>query len=281
MNFSNELSTGYSIVKQAIEKQFNKHRKATLARANVEKIAFEAGLEQDDIKGVFSYFNTLGVALFYDDSDIVFNPYWISHGVYTIINYMQNKDLTEIHINDMKKIFKGKNAKQYNIEKCRIVFDFMNKHELAFPTQDNKDILFVPLIVFDKRHSELPEAKQSEEIFAKYIFPTALAEKILQRYVHRNSKYIKQENGNYIAWNRGMYLEMDGTNANAMVEVKESREIKITVWGEKKDEFFNYLHDIFLVLLEELQLFVFGSEQVENIPNQKSYSILIGVGNHG
>ena len=257
-NFTRKLPKKYFNVKQELEKQFKKYRKEILENTDVQKIVSEINLEGGS-KDVLNYLNTLGVALSYDNiPDIVLNPSWISNGIYTIINHMQDKmtkgyGSAKIHKDDLPKIFKRKETGRYGINNCKLLGDLMVKYELAFPVEDEPDTLLVPAVLSANEPSSRPKPDPKEEtLVRKYSFNIMLSESIFPRYIQRNHNHIEytERNGqkDYILWRGGMSLFRDKARATV---TKDDRVIEITVWGENKSDFLRYLHNKLEILLKE------------------------------
>ena len=252
-NFVRKLPALYFDVKKELERQFRELKKETLDEEEVNKIVSELGLK-DGSHYVLDYLNILGVALRYDNiPNIVLNPTWISNGIYTIINHMQNSNLIEMHLDDMPKVFKGKETSRYNADNCNLLYELMVKYELAFQMKNRRNTLLVPAVLPDDEPDDLLSPKDKEETLArKYHFDITLADNVFPRYIQRNHEYIMQsENGDYIVWYSGMLLANDNTNAKI---TKKIRMIEITTWGENRSDLLHKLHNELGELLEEHRL---------------------------
>jgi len=197
------------------------------------------------------YLNTLGVALYYDEfPDVVLNPSWISHGIYTIINYMQNSKIIKIHQDTIPSLFAGKDRRRYGHENCELLCKLMVKYELAFEVKDELNVLLVPAVLGEINPSEMLKPNKDEETLARrYAFEIALSDSIFPRYIQRNHEHIKRRGDkSYIVGRGSISLEKNNTRANI---IKEPRKVEITTWGENKENFLNDLHNMFLELLNE------------------------------
>ena len=252
-NFVRKLPARFFEVKEELERQFRKWKKEILDEEEVGEILLRYGLE-DNNQAALKYFNWLGVALRYDDiPGIVLNPTWISNGIYTIINHMQNNDLIEMHLDDIPMVFKGKGSERYNPDNCELLYNLMVKYELAFEVKSKPSTLLVPAVLQADEPDGLPLPKGGEETRSRKLgFRITFADNIFPRFVQRSHEHIKQDNsGNYVLWLDGMLLEKNKTYARI---TKETREIEITTWGENKDEFINELYENLVELLEEHRL---------------------------
>jgi len=253
-NLTRKYPANYFAIKKEIEHRFRKrifrkYKNEILRKSVVEKIVSGFDLK-DGSKGVKEYLNILGVALSYDNiPDIVLNPSWISNGIYTIINHMQNNRYIAIHKNDMTKVLKDKESWRYNASNSKYIYDLMIKYELAFEMENKRNTLIVPSVLSDKKPYGFTAPNQGEEMLVRrYGFDIALTDSIFPRYIQRNHEYLEIRDGHCIMWKGGMSLEKDHTYA---IITKKTREIEITAWGENKSNFLNELHKGLEDLLEE------------------------------
>jgi len=253
-NLTRRYPTNYFAIKKEFEDRFKKrvfrkYKNEILRESEVEKIISGFNLK-DGSKGVKEYLSILGVALSYDNiPDIVLNPSWISNGIYTIINHMQNNRYIAIHKNDISRIFKDKESWRYNASNCKHIYDLMINYELAFEMKNKRNTLIVPSVLSDKKPDGFSAPNQGEEtLVRRYGFDIALTDSIFPRYIQRNHEYLEIRDGDCIMWKGGMSLEKDHTYA---IITKKTREIEITAWGENKSNFLSELHKGLEDLLEE------------------------------
>ena len=249
-NFQRKLPSVYFDIKEELERQFKKHKKEIIHESEVVQIAEKLKL-QGDKQDALEYLNTLGVGLRYSNiPDIILNPTWISNGILTIINEMQNSGVYEIHKEDMPKLFKGKNARRYNWVNYELLYKLMMQFELAFEMKDTKaNTLLVPSILPDTEPDNITIPNNGEETLTRrYNFNIALSESIFPKYMHRNHVNLEQKKGTYSVWSSGMVLV--GDRAYALV-TKDTRSVEITTWGENRSDFLFELHKNFYELLQE------------------------------
>ncbi|MCL2571785.1 MAG: ADP-ribosylation factor-like protein [Defluviitaleaceae bacterium] len=252
-NFVRKLPAKYFDIKKELERQFRKHKKETLPESEVIKIASNLGLKESP-QDALKYLNTLGVALRYDNiPGIVLNPTWISNGIYTIINYMQNKKDISIHMDDIPKVFTGKEPWRYSAAKCQRLYELMIKYELAFEMKGSRpNTLIVPSVLSNNEPTNLSGPKENEEaLVRRYGFDIALADSIFPRYIQRNHEQLEQQDDKYTMWFGGMSLTKNNTYATV---TKETRKIEIKVWGENKSDYLEELHNKLEALLQDHRL---------------------------
>ncbi|MCL2169074.1 MAG: ADP-ribosylation factor-like protein [Defluviitaleaceae bacterium] len=249
-NLVRKLPAQYFDFKERLEQEFKEKEKEILRDSDIKQLAEQSKLE-DDSQGALGYLNTLGVSLQYDNiPDIILNPSWISNGVYTIINHMQNNGLIRIHRDEIPKLFKGEDAKRYDADNCDILYELMVQYELAFVAKDKPNTLIVPATLPNDEPNDLPSPENGEEVAGRrYSFEISLADNVFPKYIQRNHEHIARDASNdYIMWASGMVIEKDKVLA---VITKESRDMEIKTWGESSSELLNELHHMFIKLLDE------------------------------
>lgn len=252
-----KLPAKYYNAKLEIEQIYKKLRNVSLGRDEIATIASKYELEKD-IDGLLNYLNTLGVALKYDEiSDVILNPSWISRGICSILNHLNRNKMVKIHLEDIPKIFKGREAGLYTPENCHFLHEIMIQYKLAFIPNDECDTMFVPAAFSEDRPNYVPQPDDKEEYFKRrFSFNITLSEDIFPRYTHLNHEHIyrledRKVNGGYIAWRCGMVLSMDAAYAKV---IKEDRSIEMIAWGEHKSEALHSLYERLKELLSNFGL---------------------------
>jgi len=219
----------------------------------LDKNNIKKGRDQDRAKKLF---DTLGIALGYEFmKDYVLDPYWISHGVYKVIDYLQKKKSASmpmfINYNELDDVFEDERNK-YPPGKREYILDLMEHHKIGFSSKGGVRGLIVPCvatqfkpkdIVIDKNPDCLithVEREDLEEFPADFFY----------RYMCANEKDIKEYGKKMAIWQRGMVLAK-GNEVSALVELIENRRIEITVWGELKEEYNQKMQSLINDLLVE------------------------------
>jgi len=201
------------------------------------KILENSGIKKEkDRERTKRLFDTLGIALSYDYVDgYVLDPYWICHGVYKVIDYLQRYNSMFISYNELDEVFADE-RKKYPPKKRKYILDLMEHHKIGFSSKGGIRGLVVPCvaarfkpkdIIIDKDPDCLiihVEREDLQEFPADFFY----------RYMCANEEDIKIYGEKMAIWQTGMVLAKG--NASALVELIENRRIEITVWGEKKDE---------------------------------------------
>jgi GTPase SAR1 family protein len=208
----------------------------------------EKGSDQERAKRLF---DTLGIALGYNFmKGYVLDPYWISHGVYKVIDYLQKKKSIFINYNELEEVFEDERGK-YPPGKREYILDLMWHHKIGFSNKNGIRGLIVPCvaaqfkpknIIIDKNPDCLityVEREDLEEFPADFFY----------RYMCANEEDIKKYGEKMALWQTGMVLAKG--NASALVELIENRRIEITVWGEEKDEYSQKMQSLVNDLLVE------------------------------
>jgi hypothetical protein len=236
-----------------IKALFDKNKKI-LKKDELEKILKKNKIEKvDDRKRVIELFDTLGVALSYDFmDDCVLDPYWISHGVYKVIDYLQKNKTGFIKYSEdiFDAVFADEHSTYPKTERAHI-FELMEHHRIGFRNKDGISGLLVPcaasrFVPADVINSAKPdslithvERDDRKEIPADFFYS----------YVYENKDDMAKRGEHRAVWQEGMVLA--GNHASALVIIRENRLIEITVWGEAKEEYRDMLERRMDDLLKE------------------------------
>jgi len=241
-----------------------------LKKGGVFKILERCGIE--DKERALDLFDTLGAALYYEDfDDFVIDPYWVSHGIYKVIDYMQNPKIKQpIYEYKLKEIF----VDDYNYyEKgAEYVFELMARYKIGFRNSELKG-LFVPCVA-----AFYKPVGTTEPDFDNYIvkferdklkeFPAGF----FDRFMADNAKDMNNRNDALEFWQTGMVLIKNETNA--LIEMIENRKIVITVWGEQKEQYADELIRSVDTLLKELDSVAIGRDENDLMGNPKKAFII-------
>jgi small GTP-binding protein len=101
-----------------------------LGKSTIDEILAKHGI--DDKERALDLFNTLGAALQYENfNDFVIDPYWISHGIYKVIDYMQDPQFKQpLYAYKLKKIFEKEG--DYPEDKLNYIFELMVQNKIGF-----------------------------------------------------------------------------------------------------------------------------------------------------
>lgn len=182
-------------------------------------------------------FNTLGVALSYDFMEsCVLDPYWISHGVYRVIDYLQRNKSMFITYDELNSVFTDE-YDNYPKSKRGYILDLMAHHKIGFRNDGGVRGLIVPCaaslfkprsIIVDVEPDSLTIQIERED---RGEFPADF----FYKYICVNKDDIKKSGERWAMWQKGMVLA--GERASALVELNRNSWIAITVWGKGKKEY--------------------------------------------
>lgn len=195
--------------------------------------------------------NTLGMALSYDFMEnYVLDPYWISHGVYKVIDHLQKTNSKFITYNDLDVVFADERS-TYPKQQSAYILDLMAHYKIGFRNKGGVHGLIVPCVasqfkpkdvIVDVGHNNIVTQVEREDLQE---FPADF----FYRYICANEDDIKKNEEIWAMWQTGMVLA--GECASALVELIENRRIEITVWGERKNEYSKKLELLINDLLKE------------------------------
>jgi len=225
--------------------------------------------DQDRAVGLL---DTLGIALSYGFmKGFVLDPYWITHGVYKVIDHLQEKKSLFINDSELGFVFEDERG-NYLEKKREYILDLMEHHRIGFRNKGGLLGLAVPCaaprykpkdVVANVAPDNLVTQVERDDIQE---FPADF----FYRYTCANENDIKKYGEKWAIWQEGMVLEGEGSSA--LVELKENRRIEITVWGENKVEYMNNLERLIDDLLQEYH---FTSYEEERKKGNKTVKIII------
>jgi internalin A len=228
----------------------------------------------EDKERALDLFDTLGVALSYENfDDFVIDPYWISHGIYKVIDYMQNPEFKQpIYDHKFREIFMNE-LNNYPQDKLKYIFELMERHKIGFRNSGVKG-LFVPCVAafYKPVGTTKPDLDNYIVKFNRdklKEFPAGFFDK----FVADNAKDMNKRDGTLEFWQTGMVLINNKTNA--LVEIIENREIVITAWGNQKEQYADNLIGCLDKLLKEFSYVAIGKEEIDSISGnpRKTFSI--------
>lgn len=240
-----EIPLNYYQVKDQLENLFEN------SREHITKDEFNKIAEEYDVKNIeelLKNLHFLGVSLWYRDMEefdkLVLNPEWISHGVYKIINWVNEAKKYSLKLNDFATVFK-EDGNRYPVKEHKFLFELMKRYELAYET-DGEDLI-IPHLLKEDRPAELPDFPVGESLMLKYESKQPLPSDPISRFIVRHNQEIKQDKNNDLVWRHGVVLE-DGNGSIALVR-KEDRSISVSVKGGDKTKYISVLrktlNDIF------------------------------------
>ena len=228
----------------------------------LERILSENGINtREDQQRAIRLFNTLGTALSYDFLDsYVLDPYWISHGVYKVIDYLRQNKSPFIGYNDLGAVFADERG-TYPEDKHEYILKLMEHHRIGFNNKDGIRGLIIPCVASQLKPRDIIVSAEPDCIVTKVArdnwmeFPADF----FYKFIAANEDTIKKNGEKWAMWQTGMVLAHK--RASALVELKNNSGIEITVWGEGKEEYQHRLEDLIDNLLKEYSFKSYKQEQ--------------------
>ena len=250
---STELPLSWFKVKKKLEELRKKKPYITLDK--YENICEKAQVtESKSRKTLIDYLHILGVALHYDDYELlntqVLNPEWVTRAIYKIINSRRLKkqhgivpksSLNYILNREVLPDFAGK-AEKYSSEEERYIVELMKKFELCFELDggDRAGRILVP---------DLLEAKEPDYDFPKtdvlsfYFEYDFLPSSVLPSFMVKRQLDVDID----LCWRTGMVINDKNFDARALVLLdKNKRRIHIQVAGAEKRGYFSTIRKTIL-----------------------------------
>ena len=239
-----EIPVNYYKVKDELENLFEKGKKE-ICREHITRDEFDEIAGRHDVENteeLLEDLHFLGVSLLYKDMEeidtLVLNPEWISHGVYKIINWVNEEKKHSLTSDDFTTVFK-EDANRYPENKHKFLFKLMIRYELAYETAKGEKLI-IPHLLKEDRPAEIPDFPMGESLMLRYKAEQPLPPNTISRFIVRHNHEIKKEK-NSLEWRYGVVLE-DGNGSIALVR-EEDRTISVSVKGKDKTNYISTLRD--------------------------------------
>ena len=271
------LPANWVKVKKKLERRFAENPEIEYINIS-EFIQIAKNNGTNDPSQLLKFLNNLGICFHYENmgdfDTLVLNPEWISHGIYSIINWVREQGGHSISITDFSDIFEN-NVIRYPEDKYQFLYDLMKRYELAYETE-KRDCLIIPHLLHEDRPDTLPDFSGSESLKFRYKAEQPLPPNSISRFIVRHNKEIKKEEKKFLVWRYGVVLE-DGNGSIALVREWENERM-ITIWVKGKNktayqdklkETLNYIFDdIFKSNESEKPELQYGIIRSEPIPDK-------------
>ncbi len=269
-----EIPTNYYLVKEELEKLFDKNDK-NKGQEHITLDEFRQIAEKHKIANVHEILKDLhylGVSLWYggmkEIDTLVLNPEWISHGVYKIINWVNEEKKYSLTLDEFEVVFK-EDGNRHPKDKHPFLFKLMKHYELAYETKEEKKLV-IPHLLNEDRPNELPDFPVGESLMLRYKAEQALPPNTISRFIVRHNQQIKREKGKYVVWRYGVLLK-DDKGSMALVR-EEDRDITVSVKGPDKTNYISTLretlNDIFNSYKSEKPELQYRIERYGEIPEK-------------
>ncbi|MDR0493629.1 MAG: hypothetical protein LBH74_08355 [Nitrososphaerota archaeon] len=227
--------------------------KKILKKDEFQKILENNNIKKHDQKRVVELFDTLGVALSYDFmADYVIDPYWISHGVYKVIDYLQkNKTGFIKYSEDVLDVVFADEHSTYPKKDRAYIFELMEYHRIGFHNKSGIRGLLVPCAASRFVPADVINSAKSDSLITHVERDTLdeIPADFFYSFVCENKDDIETRKEMSSVWQEGMVLA--GNRASATVIISQNRRIEITVWGEEKETYRDMLEKCMDDLLKE------------------------------
>lgn len=240
-----EIPTNYYQVKEELEKLFVKGEKEK-GQEHITKEKFEEIAKRynvDDTEKLLKDLHFLGVSLWYENMEkydtLILNPEWISHGVYKIINWVNEEKKYDITLTDFAIVF-GNDGNRYPEDKHEFLFDLMKHYELAYETEKGRRLI-IPHLLKEDRPAKLPDFPVGDSLMLRYKAEQPLPPDTISRFIVRHNQEIKKEKRDYLVWRYGVVLD-DGNGSIALVR-EDDRTISVSVKGQDKTNYISALRE--------------------------------------
>ena len=269
-----KMPKSYYKVKNSLAKRFKKgsFTDEFITKKTFEIVASENHVKKEDYDELLNHLHALGICLWYSDVEgfdtLVLNPDWITHGIYTAVNWAYNNSKYIISLSDYDSIFKEE-KQRFPKEQLAYIFALMThkKFELAYSKENKNDEITVPFLFKKDEPLALPGFPIETSLMIKYVSEQPLPPNTVCRLIIRHHEKILN---NSRVWRYGVLLKYD-KNTVALVH-EEDRCVTIKTVGGSKSEF--------IAMLRETMNDIFGGYKsdkpelqyklIENIPREVS-----------
>ncbi len=268
-----EIPESYYRVKNELEKLFEKEEKDKgvehITRKKFDEIALKHKVKDAD--KLLKDLHFLGISLWYREMEefntLVLNPEWISHGVYRIINWVNEEKRHSLTLDDFVAVFKW-DENRYPNDKHNFLFSLMKHYELAYEAEEGD--MIIPHLLKKDRPEALPDFPIGESLMLRYKADQPLPPNTVSRFIVRHNQEIKKEKRSNLVWRCGVVLE-DGKGSIALVR-GEDRAISVSVRGDDKTNYLNSLratlNDIFNSYKSEKPELQYRIERFGQLPDE-------------
>ncbi len=239
------IPKNYFQVKSDLEALFSKENNDS-GKEHISKKEFEAiarAHDVDDIDQLLIDLHALGVSLWYQGMEefdtLVLNPEWISHGVYQIINWVNDKKVHALSLSEFANVF-ADDAERFPGCHHQFLFNLMKHYELAYETK-NAACLIIPHLLHEDRPERLPDFPVGESLMLKYKAEQPLPPHTISRFIVRHNQEIRAQKHDHLVWRYGVVLE-DGNGSVALIR-EDDRTISVSVKGQDKTHYISRLRE--------------------------------------
>ncbi len=242
------IPENYYRVKDSLRNLFIKENREFITKAEFDILVNSFGVYNiEDIDSLLSNLHALGVGLWYHElkkvDSLILNPNWIIHGVYNIINWLNNHKRYSLTLDDFKLVFREELDRYPIIGSHKFLFNLIKHYELAYQNEKSQSLIIPHLLKID-RPEKIPEFPVGESLKIQYTSKQPLPPNTISRFIVRHNEQIENDN---TVWRYGVILRKGPKNIALVRE--EGQTISVSVKGPKRTEFIaelrQTLNDIF------------------------------------
>ena len=199
-----------------------------------------------DADWLLKILDQLGVIVHFPDmaaemDEYILNPRWLTYGVYTIMYHEQPRITRQQAV----KLLCAKpvedqdgNVLSYPANKCRIVFDAMEKFKLCyFLPQDREQIIIPALLPSDIKPHHFDTASALE---FHYQFESFLPRHVISELIVESHTDIAKQDGEDIVWQHGVLLHNRRHNSTALIQA-DYHFRRLTIWLTRSAQVADFL----------------------------------------
>jgi internalin A len=223
------ISQSFVKLKQTLESMIL--HEAPIVRDTLSIDEYEAICDQQDVDvnqraSFLRRLNDLGVMLYFGDDarldlNVVLNPFWVTEGVYGIINHeslvVSNGKLKIEHIRNILP------KDRYPHDKAMYILDIMRKFELCFAIDEQQTLFLLPDLL-PPRQPELPYFARDDALKLQFEYPIWHGATLTRLFVRLNHYLVENA-----YWRNSALLQSFDCNNRALIIVDEADK-RLRIW---------------------------------------------------
>ena len=206
------------------------HIRDTMSLGEYGTLCDQCGVDPGQREAFLRRLNDLGVMLYFGDDprlelNVVLNPYWVTDGIYRIINYEPLAQAGgKLKVEQIRAILP---KERYPADKAMYILDMMRKFELCFPLDEQQTLFLLPDLL-PPQQPELPPFDRDAALKLQFEYPVWQGAALTRLLVRLNHYLVEKA-----YWRNGALLQSpDRKNRGLVIADEADRRLRIWVDGE-------------------------------------------------
>ena len=202
----------------------------TLSLEDYGALCDQCGVDPGQRDAFLRRLNDLGVMLYFGDDarlelDVVLNPFWVTDGIYRIINYEPLAQAAgKLKVTQIRTILP---KERYPADKAMYILDMMRKFELCFALDEQQTLFLLPDLL-PSQQPELPPFDRDVALKLQFEYPVWQGATLTRLLVRLNHYLVENA-----YWRNGALLQsFDQKNRALVIADETDRRLRIWVDGD-------------------------------------------------